>query len=150
MSFHSVQVEGGWLLNGKKRWIGNSTFADIIIIYARNMETSQVHGCVTLLPHLIKNALVFKYGILSSVNLSEMTASSPCHKLAVSAPALLLRGLFDNQAGRLHTHCILHSMPQLCRANSRCHEPQPTLFCVFSHHVAVNSLSARVRQPTRP
>ena len=44
MLFHCAQVEGGWLLNGNKRWIGNSTFADIIIIYARNTDTSQVHG----------------------------------------------------------------------------------------------------------
>lgn len=25
------KVEGGWLLNGKKRWIGNSTFGDVIV-----------------------------------------------------------------------------------------------------------------------
>ncbi|CDW82667.1 acyl-coenzyme a oxidase peroxisomal-like [Stylonychia lemnae] len=30
------KVEGGYLLNGKKRWIGNATFADYIIIWARN------------------------------------------------------------------------------------------------------------------
>ena len=28
------KVEGGYLINGKKRWIGNSTFADYIIVWA--------------------------------------------------------------------------------------------------------------------
>ena len=30
------KVEGGYILNGQKRWIGNATFADYIIIWARN------------------------------------------------------------------------------------------------------------------
>lgn len=33
----ACRTEGGWLLNGQKRWIGNSTFADVIV-WARNME----------------------------------------------------------------------------------------------------------------
>jgi hypothetical protein len=37
-----LQVPGGWVLNGRKRWIGNATFADVIIIWARNSETQQV------------------------------------------------------------------------------------------------------------
>ncbi len=32
----ATKVEGGWILNGKKRWIGNATFADYIIVWARN------------------------------------------------------------------------------------------------------------------
>ena len=36
-----VQVEGGWVLNGRKRWIGNATFADVICIWARNLDTHQ-------------------------------------------------------------------------------------------------------------
>lgn len=32
------KVEGGYLLNGKKRWIGNATFADYIIVWAVNPE----------------------------------------------------------------------------------------------------------------
>jgi alkylation response protein AidB-like acyl-CoA dehydrogenase len=32
------KVEGGYLLNGAKRWIGNATFADYIIVWARNEE----------------------------------------------------------------------------------------------------------------
>ena len=30
------KVEGGYLLNGRKRWIGNATFADYIACWARN------------------------------------------------------------------------------------------------------------------
>lgn len=32
------RVEGGFLLNGSKRWIGNATFADYIIVWAKNVD----------------------------------------------------------------------------------------------------------------
>lgn len=32
------KVEGGYLLNGQKRWIGNATIADYVIIWAKNEE----------------------------------------------------------------------------------------------------------------
>jgi acyl-CoA oxidase len=32
------KVDGGYLLNGLKRWIGNGTFADYIVVWARNPE----------------------------------------------------------------------------------------------------------------
>lgn len=35
-----------WVLNGEKKWIGNSTFADINVIWARDVETNQVKGFV--------------------------------------------------------------------------------------------------------
>lgn len=38
------QVEGGWILDGQKRWIGNSTFADVLVIFARNTSTNQING----------------------------------------------------------------------------------------------------------
>ena len=34
----ATKVEGGYLINGKKRWIGNGTFADYIIVWARNED----------------------------------------------------------------------------------------------------------------
>jgi glutaryl-CoA dehydrogenase len=41
--------EGGhWVLNGQKKWIGNSTFADINIIWARDVETNQAKGFVVM------------------------------------------------------------------------------------------------------
>lgn len=33
-----------WILNGEKRWIGNATFADVTIIWARDVEDNQVKG----------------------------------------------------------------------------------------------------------
>lgn len=33
-----------WILNGQKKWIGNATFADVIIIWARDEADDQVKG----------------------------------------------------------------------------------------------------------
>jgi alkylation response protein AidB-like acyl-CoA dehydrogenase len=35
---NAKKVEGGYVLNGCKRWIGNATFAHYIIIWARNVD----------------------------------------------------------------------------------------------------------------
>jgi glutaryl-CoA dehydrogenase len=35
-----------WILNGCKRWIGNATFADLTIIWARDVDDDQVKGFV--------------------------------------------------------------------------------------------------------
>jgi glutaryl-CoA dehydrogenase len=35
-----------WVLNGSKRWIGNATFADLVIVWARDSETNHVIGFV--------------------------------------------------------------------------------------------------------
>jgi glutaryl-CoA dehydrogenase len=35
-----------WILDGAKRWIGNATFADLVVIWARDVETQQVLGFV--------------------------------------------------------------------------------------------------------
>ena len=41
------KVEGGYILNGLKRWIGNATFADYITIWARNIDDgNKVQGFV--------------------------------------------------------------------------------------------------------
>merc|ERR1712137_145300 len=40
------KVDGGWSLHGEKRWIGNGTFADYIVIFAKNLESKQVEGFV--------------------------------------------------------------------------------------------------------
>lgn len=37
---------GSWVLNGQKKWIGNSTFADINVIWAREEDTGLVKGFV--------------------------------------------------------------------------------------------------------
>lgn len=43
------QVEGGWILEGQKRWIGNSTFADVLVIMARNTTTKKINAYVKML-----------------------------------------------------------------------------------------------------
>ncbi|WP_068598941.1 acyl-CoA dehydrogenase family protein [Vaginella massiliensis] len=40
------KTENGWILNGQKKWIGNATFADLIIIWARDLHDDQVKGFV--------------------------------------------------------------------------------------------------------
>jgi glutaryl-CoA dehydrogenase len=35
-----------WVLDGQKKWIGNATFADYVIIWARDVEDNQVKGFV--------------------------------------------------------------------------------------------------------
>jgi glutaryl-CoA dehydrogenase len=35
-----------WILDGNKRWIGNATFADLIVVWARDVEDNQVKGFV--------------------------------------------------------------------------------------------------------
>jgi len=35
-----------WILNGQKKWIGNSTFGDLTIIWARDVADSQVKGFI--------------------------------------------------------------------------------------------------------
>ncbi|XVE62056.1 hypothetical protein DITRI_Ditri06bG0088400 [Diplodiscus trichospermus] len=42
----ATKVEGGWILEGQKRWIGNSTFADVLVIFARNASTNQINGFI--------------------------------------------------------------------------------------------------------
>src|ERR1700722_15736174 len=37
---------GHWVLNGAKRWIGNGTFADLVIIWARDLDDNKVKGFV--------------------------------------------------------------------------------------------------------
>jgi glutaryl-CoA dehydrogenase len=34
----------GYLLDGEKRWIGNATFADLLVVWARDAETNEVGG----------------------------------------------------------------------------------------------------------
>lgn len=33
-----------WILNGQKKWIGNATFADVIVIWARDLDDGEVKG----------------------------------------------------------------------------------------------------------
>ncbi|MEU8587307.1 acyl-CoA dehydrogenase family protein [Streptomyces sp. NPDC048664] len=35
-----------WVLDGAKKWIGNATFADVVVVWARDVEDDQVKGFV--------------------------------------------------------------------------------------------------------
>ncbi|WP_432708481.1 acyl-CoA dehydrogenase family protein [Pedobacter sp.] len=38
------RVGSKWILNGQKKWIGNATFSDVTIIWARDLDDNQVKG----------------------------------------------------------------------------------------------------------
>ncbi len=41
----TCRLEGDvWILNGQKKWIGNATFADVIVIWAKDEESKRVKG----------------------------------------------------------------------------------------------------------
>ncbi|MDT5201549.1 MAG: glutaryl-CoA dehydrogenase, partial [Mycobacterium sp.] len=40
------QDGGSWILNGQKKWIGNATFGDLTVIWARDVADNQVKGFV--------------------------------------------------------------------------------------------------------
>ena len=43
----SARRDGGhWVLNGEKRWIGNGSWADLVVVWARDEEDGQVKGFV--------------------------------------------------------------------------------------------------------
>jgi glutaryl-CoA dehydrogenase len=42
----SPDGDGGWVLNGRKRWIGLGTVADLVVVWARNTDDGQVNGSV--------------------------------------------------------------------------------------------------------
>lgn len=43
----TCQKDGdSWILNGQKKWIGNATFSDFTIIWARNIEDDRVKGFI--------------------------------------------------------------------------------------------------------
>lgn len=42
---NATKVEGGYLINGRKRWIGNATMADYINVWARNPSENNNIQC---------------------------------------------------------------------------------------------------------
>ena len=38
------RTERGWILNGQKKWIGNAPFADVVVVWARDLDDNQVKG----------------------------------------------------------------------------------------------------------
>ncbi|GMJ12150.1 acyl-CoA oxidase 4 [Hibiscus trionum] len=65
MNTTARKVEGGWILDGQKRWIGNSTFADVLVIFARNTTTNQINGYIVKKdsPGLTSTKIANKIGV---------------------------------------------------------------------------------------
>lgn len=40
------KTENGWVLNGQKKWIGNSTFSDMTVIWAKDLDDGEVKGFI--------------------------------------------------------------------------------------------------------
>ncbi|KAK2980019.1 hypothetical protein RJ640_020045, partial [Escallonia rubra] len=66
----ATKVAGGWILEGQKRWIGNSTFADVLVIFARNTATNQINGFIVKkdAPGLQATKIANKIGLRSVQN----------------------------------------------------------------------------------
>ncbi len=47
----ATRVAGGWQLNGRKRWIGNGTWADVAVVWARSSEDGQVRRAFVICVH---------------------------------------------------------------------------------------------------
>ncbi|MCO4255485.1 acyl-CoA dehydrogenase family protein [Pseudarthrobacter cellobiosi] len=59
-----------WILNGAKRWIGNATFSDWVVIYARDLADNQVKGFLvdTALPGFIATKIENKISLRTVQN----------------------------------------------------------------------------------
>lgn len=44
LTVNCEQTPDGWMLNGEKKWIGNATFADVVVIWARDLADGEVKG----------------------------------------------------------------------------------------------------------
>ena len=44
LTMEAKRVGDKWVLNGQKKWIGNATFADVLVIWARDVNDNQVKG----------------------------------------------------------------------------------------------------------
>uniref|UniRef100_A0A7R9VKM5 Uncharacterized protein n=1 Tax=Chlamydomonas euryale TaxID=1486919 RepID=A0A7R9VKM5_9CHLO len=42
----ATKVPGGWMIDGNKRWIGNGTWSEVTVVWARNSETRQVNAFI--------------------------------------------------------------------------------------------------------
>lgn len=45
ISTTATKIEGGWLINGAKKWSGNGTFADYLLVWATNPSENNNIQC---------------------------------------------------------------------------------------------------------
>ncbi len=88
-----------WVLNGEKKWIGNATFADVVVIWARDEEDNQVKGFIvrTSLPgysarlmtgKISQRALASGWITLEQLRVPESDRLSAAHSFADTARVL--------------------------------------------------------------
>lgn len=46
MTTTAERVEDGWVLNGEKRWIGNGSFADYVLVWAKDTTDGEIKGFI--------------------------------------------------------------------------------------------------------
>ncbi|QKV90615.1 acyl-CoA dehydrogenase family protein [Streptomyces sp. NA02950] len=67
-----------WVLNGAKRWIGNATFADLVVVWARDEADDQVKGFVVekgtpgFSPVKIENKIAFRIVENAEITLTDV------------------------------------------------------------------------------
>jgi glutaryl-CoA dehydrogenase len=66
-----------WILNGQKKWIGNATFSDVTVIWARDLEDNQVKGFLVekgtpgFKPEKLKNKIALRVVQNAFITLEE-------------------------------------------------------------------------------
>ncbi|SDY04468.1 glutaryl-CoA dehydrogenase [Amycolatopsis xylanica] len=67
-----------WVLNGAKKWIGNATFADYIVVWARDVDDNKVKGFVVekempgFSPVKIENKIAFRIVENAEITLTDV------------------------------------------------------------------------------
>jgi glutaryl-CoA dehydrogenase len=67
-----------WILNGAKKWIGNATFADLVVVWARDVDDNKVKGFVVekgtpgFEPVKIENKIAFRIVENAEITLTDV------------------------------------------------------------------------------
>ncbi|HEV3355570.1 MAG TPA: acyl-CoA dehydrogenase family protein [Pseudonocardiaceae bacterium] len=67
-----------WILNGAKKWIGNATFADLVVVWARDVDDNDVKGFVVekgapgFEPVKIENKIAFRIVENAEITLTDV------------------------------------------------------------------------------
>ncbi|HEY0737017.1 MAG TPA: acyl-CoA dehydrogenase family protein [Herpetosiphonaceae bacterium] len=88
-----------YVLNGEKRWIGNASFADVTVIWARNEETGQVNGFLVekgtpgfhttvMEGKIAKRAVLNAHIVLDNCEIPESNRLAKCNSFRDTATVL--------------------------------------------------------------
>jgi glutaryl-CoA dehydrogenase len=67
-----------WIINGAKKWIGNATFADLVVVWARDVDDNNVKGFVVekgtpgFEPVKIENKIAFRIVENAEITLTDV------------------------------------------------------------------------------